>query len=172
MKTLMKSIYAFGLFCVTLLIYSCSDDNNVVETKENYNEKGMLYKSVTSDEYLKATDLEKRFIDQIDAAVNSIDILKKNNPSLNYEAIISIDKDAKNKLTNSIMIGLVDNSLDAQSDKNARKAAPDGKCHVCGLSSAYSCVKEIGQYMDSHHTNTVSATITRGSDGCVDIAYH
>ena len=163
-----KSIFALCFMCATMfLIYSCSEDKSLIETKENYKEQTLIFKLVTSDEYLNATDLEKRFIDQIDAAVNAIDILKKNNSSLDYEAIISIDKDSKNKLTNSIMIGLVDNSSDA----NSRVAKPDGKCHVCGLSSAMSCVKEVGEYMDAHHTDHVTATITR-SGGCVDIAYH
>ena len=171
MKLLTKSIYALSLSCAMLSLYSCND-NNIVETKANYKEQTILYRAVTSDEYINATDLEKRFIDQIDAAVNSIDILKKNNPSLNYEAIVSIDKNSKNKLTNSVLIGLVDDSSDVRNSKNARVAAPDGKCHVCGLSSAYSCAKEIGQYMDSRRTDTISATVTRDSNGCVDIVYH
>lgn len=169
MKLLTKSIFALSILCAMFFIYSCSEDKNLVETKVNYKEQTLLYKAVTSDEYLNATDLEKRFIDQVDAAVNSIDILKKNNPSLAYEAIISIDKNSKNKLTNSIIIGLVDNSSDSNS---SRVEAPDGKCHICGMSSAYSCIKEVGQYMNSHHTDTISATVTRDSNGCIDIVYH
>jgi hypothetical protein len=172
MKLLKKSIFATSIFCTMFLVFSCSNDDNSVETKATYKEKTLLYKSVTSDEYLNATDLEKRFIDQVDAAVNSIDILKKNNPSLEYEAIISINKDPKNKLNNSIIIGLVDNSKDAIESKNARVAAPDGKCHVCGLKSAWVCISEVEENMDKKHTNTISATITRTKDGCVDIAYH
>lgn len=171
MKFLTKSIQAVSFLCAMFLVYSCSEDKTLVETKSIYKEQTSLYKSVTSDEYLNATDLEKRFIDQVDAAVNSIDILKKNNPSLDYEAIVRINKDPKNKLNNSIMIGLVDNSSDAIDSKNARVAAPDGKCHVCGLRSAYSCISEVEEYMDKKHTNTVTATVTRSADGCVDISY-
>lgn len=170
MKLSTKLIYGLNFLLTIFILSSCSQESKLDQTKVNQKEQTFLYKSVTNEEYLNATDLERRFIDQVDAAVNSIDILKKNNSTLDYEAIISIDKDSKNKLNNAIIIGLVDKSSDAISKKLS--VAPDGKCHICGISSAYSCIKEVSAYMDSHNTNTITATVTRDSDGCVDIKYH
>lgn len=63
-------------------LFSCTKKKNLV-TRTAYIENSAIYKSVTKEEYLKATVLERRFIDQIDGAVNALDIMKKTIPNRN-----------------------------------------------------------------------------------------
>jgi hypothetical protein len=116
--------------------------------------------------------LQRRFIDQIDGAVNALDLLKKNNPNQEYEAILTIDKDPNNKFHNSILIGIVEKKSSGMQTDAEPDPVPDGKCHVCGLSSAYNCIKEVEKFMDAKNKDSISATITRTDDNCVDIIYH
>lgn len=161
----------FSTIIISSLLFSCSKEKALV-TKTTYIENAAVYKSVTKAEYLNATALEKRFIDQIDGAVNALDILKKNNPQQDYIAIVSIDKDPNNKLSNSILIGIAESkNTDIKADV-AADPAPDGKCHICGLMSAYSCISEVEKYMEAKDQDSISATITRTADNCVDIKYH
>jgi len=155
---------------IIFLIFSCSKEKTL-DTKTTYLEQATIYKSVTKQEYLQASALEKRFIDQIDAAVNSLDIMKKNNPKQEYEAIVTIDKDPANKFNNSILIGIVDHSEDVKKTDAENEPTPDGKCHICGLSSAYSCIREVEKYMEIKHSDTITATVTKTTDNCVDIKY-
>ena len=169
----MKKYQSSLLFATisVLFLFSCTKDKALV-TRTTYLENAGVYKSVTKEEYLKASILERRFIDQIDGAVNALDILKKNNPQQDYVAIITIDKDPNNKLHNSILIGIAENKNDDMKTDADSDPAPDGKCHVCGLISAYSCISEVEKYMDAKNQDSISATIIRTADGCVDIKYH
>jgi hypothetical protein len=168
-SSLLKNIF-FAL-ALPFLLFSCTKEKAMV-TRTTYLENAAVYKSVTKEEYLKASVLERRFIDQIDGAVNALDIMKKNNPQQVYVAIITIDKDPNNKLHNSILIGIAESeNNDLKTDADV-EPAPDGKCHVCGLMSAYSCISEVEKYMNSKNQDSISATITRTADNCVDIKYH
>lgn len=161
----------FFALSASILLFSCSKEK-AMETRTTYLENAAVYKSVTKEEYLKATVLEKRFIDQLDGAVNALDIMKKNNPLQEYVAIITIDKDPNNKIHNSIQIGIAETkNNDIQIDTDP-ESAPYGNCHVCGLVSAYNCISELEKYMDSKNQDTMSASITRTIDGCVGIKYH
>ncbi len=168
-SNLLKNI--FFTLAIPFLIFSCSKEKAMV-TRTTYIENGAMYKSVTKEEYLKATALERRFIDQIDGAVNALDILKKNNPQQNYVAILTIDKDPNNKFHNSILIGIAESKNKDIKVDSETEPVPDGKCHICGLKSAYNCISEVEKYMESKNKNSISATITRTDDNCVDIIYH
>lgn len=161
----------FFAITISAFLGSCAKDKPLT-TKTSYPENTSVFRSVTKEEYLNATPLERRFIDQIDGAVNTLDLMKKNNPQQEYEAIISIDKDPNNKFHNSILIGIVEKKSSGIQTDSEPDPAPDGKCHVCGLSSAYSCIKEVEKYMDAKNIDSISATITRTADNCVDIVYH
>jgi hypothetical protein len=158
----------FFAITISAIIGSCTKDKPLT-TKTSYPENTSVFKSVTKEEYLNATALEKRFIDQIDGAVNALDLLKKNNPQQEYEAILTIDKDPNNKFHNSILIGIVEKKLtNIQIDA---EPLPDVTCHLCGLSSAANCIKEVEKIMDAKNQDSISATITRTADNCVDIVY-
>lgn len=161
----------FFAFAISAMLGSCSKEKTLA-TKTSYPGNTSIFKSVTKDEYLRATPLERRFIDQIDGAVNALDMLKKNNPQQDYEAILTIDKDPNNKFHNSILIGIVEKKSNGIQTDSEPDPAPDGKCNVCGISSAYSCIKELEKLMNSKSQDSISATITRTADNCVDIVYY
>jgi len=166
----MKSLFLFiSLSCTLLCIVSCEKNESAVQKPSSTIAKTELYHSVTEGEYKKASQFTKRLIDQVDAAVNSLDIISKNKNVLPYEAIININKNSNNKLSNFVTIAPLDESGDSES--NARVAAPDGKCHFCGLKSAYSCIAEVEEYMDKNHKDEIDVHVKRTSDGCVDITY-
>jgi hypothetical protein len=48
---------------------------------------------------------------------------------------------------------------------------PDGKCHICGMGGAYSCIKEVETYMDQRNLDEIDIHVRRSSDGCIDITY-
>lgn len=173
MKNVTFNFAKIIFFAITISTFlgSCAKDKPLT-TKTSYTEKPSVYKSVTKDEYLRATALQRRFIDQIDGAVNALDLLKKNNPNQEYEAILTIDKDPNNKFHNSILIGIVEKKSSGMQTDAEPDPVPDGKCHVCGLSSAYNCIKEVEKFMDTKNKDSISATITRMADNCVDIIYH
>ena len=161
----------FFAITISAIIGSCTKDKPLT-TKTSYPENTSVFKSVTKVEYLNATALEKRFIDQIDGAVNALDLLKKNNPQQEYEAILTIDKDPNNKFHNSILIGIVEKKLTNIQIDAEPEPLPDVTCHLCGLSSAANCIKEVEKIMDAKNQDSISATITRTADNCVDIIYH
>jgi hypothetical protein len=173
MKNYLPNFVRITLFAamISIILFSCTKEK-ALETKTIYTENAPVYKSVTKEEYLKATALEKRFIDQVDGAVNALDILKKNNPQQEYEAILTIDKDPNDKFHNSIIIGIAESKNKDIKTDSEDEPAPDGKCHICGLMSAYSCISEVEKYMEAKDQDSISATITRTADNCVDIKYH
>ncbi len=173
MKNQHHQVAKIFFFAITIsaMLSSCTKDKTLA-TKTSYPENSSVFKSVTKEEYLNATPLERRFIDQIDGAVHTLDLLKKNNPQQEYEAILTIDKDPNNKFHNSILIGIVEKKSSGMQTDAEPDPVSDGKCHVCGLSSTYSCIKEVEKFMDAKNKDSISATITRTADNCVDIIYH
>jgi hypothetical protein len=161
MKNQHPHVAKIMFFAITISAFlgSCAKDKQLT-TKTSYPENNSVFKSVSKEEYLNATPLERRFIDQIDGAVNTLDLLKKNNPQQEYEAKISIDKDPNNKFHNSILIGIVEKkSINIQIDAEPGPL-PDVTCHLCGLSSATNCIKEVEKIMDIKNKDSISATIT------------
>lgn len=132
----------------------------------------MVFRSVTEKEYQEATPFTKRLIDKIDASVNALNIIEKNS-SVQYEATFIISTDENKIFNSSLVISPIEtNKSNASSNiKSFAENAPDGKCHICGLRSAYSCIEEVKKYMDQKHTNEIDVHVKRGSDGCVDVTY-
>lgn len=160
----------FFAITISAILGSCTKDKPLT-TKTSYPENTSVFKSVTKEEYLNATPLERRFIDQINGAVNALDLMKKNNPQQEYEAILTIDKDPNNKFHNSILIGIVEKKLRRIETDAEPEPVPDVTCHLCGLSSAANCIKEVEKIMEAQNKDSISATITRTADNCVAISY-
>lgn len=167
--------YLFLPLVFALLISSCNESEVSLEKTNqvtNLNERELLFSSVTHEEYKKASPFEKRLINKIDAAVNSLNILSRDNTDRQYEAIITLSKDADNKFSNSMVIVPLDTSPDAIINaKNAGVDDPDGKCLVCGLSSGWSCFREVEKYMEEMQKDEIDVHVRRRSDGCFDITY-
>ena len=156
-----------AFFIIALI--SCEKESDISQKAESpVQAQGQFFHSVSSDEYAKSTPRVKRMIDQIDAAVNALDVLSNNKDFNNYEAIVSVSSDPKNMFSNSIIIS-------ASEEKSAaRAAAPDHKCLICGVRSAYDCIDEINDYMDANHKNELDIHIkrvTRNGDKCIELTY-
>jgi len=96
-------------------------------------------------------------INQIDASIAALDVLKLNSYNLDLNAIVSISKDLKNKFSNAIIISKI--------EKNQEDLIVSGSCTVCGIRSAYNCLETIES--DSSLGGTFTVTVTRLSNGCV-----
>lgn len=158
--------------CFLIFLSSCTKNENVPNVDSITTSKEMVFRSVTEKEYQEATPFTKRLIDKIDASANALNIIEKNS-SVQYEAtfIISIDEDKI--FNNSLVISPIEsNKSNASSNiKSFAENTPDGKCHICGVTSAYACIKEVTKYMDQKHTNEIDVHVKRVADGCVDVTY-
>lgn len=170
----MKLKSLFQIFAVFFLIFlsSCTKNENVSNVDSTIASKEMVFKSVTEKEYQEATPFTKRLIDKIDASANALNIIEKNS-SVQYEATFIISIDENKIFNNSLVISPIENNKSNASSniKSFSESAPDGKCHICGVRSAYSCIQEVEKYMDQKHTNEVDVHVKRAADGCVDITY-
>lgn len=164
-----------GYITILLLLFatfSCDEKQVVTEyqtTTYSTKDGDVLFRSVSTEDYAKASPLEKRLISQLDAAVNALDILSAQNTKIEYEAIISVSKDIDNKFSNTVILAPISGEKGESSLANARIAA-GGSCHVCGLGDAMECIKKVEKYMDSTGKNEITATVKR-SGKCVDINY-
>lgn len=165
-----KIIRLLGLSLILISLNSCDKNDPQINETISVTEKdstslNTLYHSTSEKEYTQATPFTKRLINQVDAAVNSIDLLTREPSSIKYEAIIKIDKSTENKFSNFVSITPVDNTI------NSLLSKPDGKCHICGMRTAYSCISEVETYMDAHNLDEIEIHLKRSSDGCIDITY-
>jgi predicted phage tail protein len=168
----LKSLLQIATVCFLIFLSSCTKNENVSNLDSTSTSKEMVFRSVTEKEYQEATPFTKRLIDKIDASANALNIIEKNS-SVQYEATFIISNDENKIFNNSLVISPIEsNKNNASSNKKSfAENTPDGKCHICGVSSAYSCIKEVTKYMDQKHTNEVDVHVKRGSDGCVDVTY-
>ena len=89
---------------------------------------------VANEEYKSSDSSDQRLFDYLNAASASLQALEMNSKDFsNYEAVVHFNNDEKAALSNSIVVSSIE---------SAAKAS-HGSCQVCGLSSAYSCVKKI-----------------------------
>ncbi len=165
-----KLIVLFVL--LILVIPACNTDKEIEPhtEKENLSKISTLFKSVKPEEYKKASYFQKRLINQIDAAVNALDILSQDT-HIQYEAMVSVSKNVNEKFSNSLLIAPIESSHETTNTKSARVSEADGKCHVCGMTSAWSCIKEVEEYMNKKSLDEIDVHVKRTSDGCVDITY-
>ncbi|MEY4462944.1 MAG: hypothetical protein RLY98_1485 [Bacteroidota bacterium] len=158
-----------SLSMILILLISCdkndSQINDTVTTNEKTVPSNPIYYSTSEKEYAQASPFTRRLINQVDAAVISLNLLTKEPSVIKYEVIISIDKNPENKFSNFVSIVPFDNSL------NSFVLKPDGKCHICGMGGAYSCIKEVETYMDQRNLDEIDIHVRRSSDGCIDITY-
>lgn len=138
----MKKMKFINLGLLTLLVIisffiGCSDDKDANKTKIEASLTTQEFKIVTDDEYNRSTEQEKKLYDKINASVRALDALK----SEDMEAIISISNNDNDKFSNAIII--------AKSESDNSLTARAGNCRVCGVSSAYSCLKKIQKDVSS-----------------------
>lgn len=163
MKKLLKSLSVFAILISTIVFAKTSNyeepKNQVKITMVDRNGK----KSVaTEEEYNTASDFGKRIINQIDASIAALDVLKDNKDNKDLIALVSISKNKNNKFSNAIIISKIDKGENPE-------GVLRGSCKVCGIRSAYACLEKIeddvslGDEFDVH--------IKRLDDGCISVSW-
>ena len=144
-----------GLLIISSFFISCSDEKDTSTTKIENKLVTQEFKIVTTDEYNRSTDKEKKLYDKINASVMALDVLKSDD----MEAIISVSKNEDDMFSNAIII--------AKSESNNSLTARGGSCKVCGVSSAYSCLKKMQKEVNS---DEFDVHVKRSGD-CVTLSW-
>lgn len=152
-------------------LFACTKNEQIsnAELKPTNNE--IFFRSVSEKEYQEASPFTKRLINKIDASINSLNIIEKNS-SVQYEAIFIISIDENKIFNNSLVISPIEkvqNGLGVKINSFA-ESTPDGKCTICGISSAYDCISEVKEYMNKKHKDEIDVHVKRNGK-CVDITY-
>ncbi len=121
--------------------------------------------AVTPGEYASLNSEEQRLADQVQAAIDALFLFGENPDLENYETTINFVRDPSSPY-NGIFFSPTDPNI------------PDPyktHCAVCGVASAYSCIKTIKGYMDEHGLNDMDIHIRRfknaDGDNCVKISW-
>jgi hypothetical protein len=154
-KTKFLNLGLLTLLVITSFFISCSDEKDAAQTKIETSLGTKEFKIVTDDEYNRSTDQEKKLYDKINASVMALDVLKSDD----MEAIISVSKNEGDKFSNAIII--------AKSESNNSLTARAGSCKVCGISSAYSCLKKMQKEVTS---DEFDVHVKRNGD-CVTLSW-
>jgi hypothetical protein len=158
----MKNVFlSLAFMLIGSFAFANTNGNNSSNVEVTLIERDSKYSIVTEDEYNNATEFEKRMINQIDAAIAALDVLNKNKDNSNLSAIVSISKNVKNNFSNAIIISKIEN--------NKEEITFSGSCSVCGVRSAYSCLKKLEA--DDSLGNTFDVHVTRQSNGCVSLTW-
>jgi hypothetical protein len=158
----MKKLVFFLAFMLIGLFAFANTNVKITNNVEiTLNERNGKLSIVTEEEYNSASEFNKKMINQIDASIAALDVLKLNSDNLDLNAIVSISKDLNNKFSNAIIISKI--------EKNQEDVIVAGSCNVCGVRSAYSCLKMINA--DDSLGDTFDVTVTRLNNGCVKLTW-
>jgi hypothetical protein len=158
----MKNLVLSLAFMLIGLFVSANTNSNISSNVEvTLIERDGKYSIVTEDEYNNATEFEKRMINQIDAAIAALDVLNNNKDNSNLSAIVSISKNVNNNFSNAIII--------SKNEKSQEEILVSGSCTVCGVRSAYSCLKKLEA--DSSLGDDFDVHVTRLDNGCVKLTW-
>lgn len=102
MKKLFKVLTVFAvLFSTVAFAKSINNGDPKNQVKVTMVERNGKKSVATEEEYNKASDFGKRMINQIDASIAALDVLKDNEDNKDLVAIVSI---SKNKDTRSALL--------------------------------------------------------------------
>lgn len=117
---------------------------------------------VTQDEY-KALDKEtQRLTDYLNSAVSSLYALENYGTDYpNYSVDVHFSTNEKDTFKNSVIL-----SIDESAGK---KLGNKGSCQICGVSSAYSCVKKIKAAFAGQ--SDFDLHVHNDGNGCVTVSW-
>lgn len=145
-------------FSVSFFANSANDGNGIeITLKERLGKKSI----VSESEYSSASEFTKRMINQIDGAIAALEVLGENKDNSDLEALVSITKDKDNKFKNAIVIAKPELEMDSEK--------LSGSCTVCGVRSAYQCLRQIEA--DDSLGEEFSVKVKRLENGCVRISW-
>ena len=145
MKNLLFGLIAMVLFSNVTFGQSRSNINSCVTESE--------YKTLDQD--------EKKMVDLINGAISGLKgIALENGNAKLYTATVAVSQ--KSSSLTGIIIG---------SNENSTFFHRVGSCQICGLSSAYACIKRIKAFMASQNLTEIDLHLSMGSDGCGTISW-
>ncbi|MFV0390766.1 MAG: hypothetical protein ACK5KP_02605 [Paludibacteraceae bacterium] len=162
-----KIIYGFIIVAITLVACDKNDlSTNPAEIKVQDNT--ISYTScVSMDEYENASSIEKKIINQIDGALVAMELMKRDDSSIELDAIISISSDPENGFSNYMIITKSEPSVRDNLKQDA-PAESSHSCEICNVKSAYSCVKQI--IKDTESLTEFDVHVER-IGGCVKLSW-
>lgn len=154
---LMAVLFAVNLYALPVPVNQSETRNGIeVNLVDRNGEKSI----VTEEEYNSANDFDRRMINQIDAAIAALEVLKENADNSDLSAIVSVSKNKNNAFSNAIIIAKEELSNDEE---------VKASCEVCVVRSAYSCLKKITN--DESLGDEFDVHVKRKSNGCVEISW-
>ena len=140
----MKKTFLIFLLSIPLFFSFISLNNDIIQKNDN--------KTYNQEEFVK------RLSNNVDAANEALKILQKNDPSNKYIALVTTNIDANNKFGNSIIISIEEENQTYLKDS----------CKLCGVSSAYSYLKQIQK--DESLGKDFTVRVQRSGD-CVNLSW-
>ncbi|GEM_PF-5610595 len=136
MKTILKNLTVLIalLLAVNLSAIPVHQDETRTEIEVSLVDRNGKKSIVTEKEYNSANDFDQRMINQIDAAIAALDVLKENKDNLDLTAIVSLSKNKDDAFSNAIIIS---------KQEVSKEVALGGSCEVEGDRSAFSCLKKM-----------------------------
>lgn len=163
MKKIFKVLSFFViLFSTVVFAKSINNEEPKGQVKITMVERNGKKSLATEEEYNQASDFEKRMINQIDASIAALDVLKDNEDNKDLVAIVSISKNKDDKFRNVIILSKVDKG--EQPDELL-----SGSCKMCGIINASGCLKKIQD--DNSLSNEFDVLVKRLDDGCVAVSW-
>lgn len=163
MKKLFKILTVLVvLFSSVVFAKSINNGDPKNQVKVTMVERNGKKSVATEEEYNKASDFGKRMINQIDASIAALDVLKDNEDNKDLVAIVSISKNKNDKFRNAILISKIDEG--DQPDNVLH-----GSCKVCGIRSAYACLEKIEN--DDSLGNEFDVHVKRLGNGCIAVSW-
>lgn len=116
---------------------------------------------VTKEEYKTLDKETQRLTDYINSAVASLYALENNGKAYsNYSADVHFSTNENDAFKNTIIVSI---------DESAGKKTNKGSCQICGVSSAYSCVKKIKSAFAGQ--SDYDLHVHNDGNGCVTVSW-
>ena len=143
----MKKISKVLVFVLAFVTFA------VLESNAQKSNSIKLTSCVSVEEYGSMSSDEKVLADLYNASIAGLKAMSMNGNTNKYVSVVMFSTD--NTKTNHLSIGLDENS------QNKGRS-----CTVCGIRSAYSCIKQVKQYMADNGMSTITITFSSDSEGC------
>lgn len=116
---------------------------------------------VTQEEYKTLDKETQRMTDYINSAIASLYALENNGKVYSdYSAEVHFSTNEKDTFKNSVIVSL---------NESGSKKTNKGSCQICGVSSAYSCVKKIKSAFAGQ--SDYDLHVHNDGNGCVTVSW-
>lgn len=147
----------FSVMTVAFVLIGCGQKENTTPVTNDTSGATAKYQScVTAEEYQQASPIEKKLINQIDATIAALEVMKREDDSDEIVSLITVSLRDDNLLSNMTLIGKDKASTTEISEM-------DNSCKVCKEESAYECIKQIAA------AENELGVYVKNKDACVEV---